>query len=76
VGDNLYRRVASLGVLLKCVSSEKGKEILDYSGCCENHAASRTLVGKVFHTRFYWPTALKDAEGLVRKCRGCQIFAR
>jgi hypothetical protein len=29
VGDNLYRRAASSGVLLKCVSLEKGKEILD-----------------------------------------------
>jgi hypothetical protein len=29
MGDNLYRGAASSGVLLKCVSSEKGKEILD-----------------------------------------------
>ena len=36
VGDKLYRRAASSGVLLKCVSFEKGKEILDeiHSGCC------------------------------------------
>jgi hypothetical protein len=27
MGDSLYRRAASLGVLLKCISSEKGKEI-------------------------------------------------
>ena len=55
VGDKLYRRAASSGVLLKCVSFEEGKEILDkiHSGYCENHAASRTLVGKAFHTGFY-----------------------
>jgi hypothetical protein len=55
VGDNLYRRAASSGVLLKCVSLEKGKEILDeiHSGCYGNHAASRTLVGKAFRTEFY-----------------------
>jgi hypothetical protein len=78
IGDNIYRRVVSSEVLLKCVSSEKGKEILDeiHSDCCGNHAASRTLVGKAFRTRFYWPTALKDAEELIRKCKGCQIFAR
>jgi predicted choloylglycine hydrolase len=77
VGDNLYRRVASSGVL-KCVSLETGKEILDkiHSGCCGNHAASRTLVGKAFRTGFYWPTALKDAKELVKKCKGCQMFAR
>ena len=28
VGDKLYRRAASSGVLLKCVSFEKGKECL------------------------------------------------
>jgi hypothetical protein len=78
MGDNLYRRAASSRVLLKCVSSEKGKEILDeiHSGCCRNHAASRMLVGKAFHTGFYWPTTLKDAEELVRKCKGCQMFVR
>jgi predicted choloylglycine hydrolase len=78
IGDNLYRRAVSSGVLLKCVSREKGKEILDeiHLGCYGNHAASRTLVGKTFHTRFYWPTALKDAEELVRQCKGCQMFAR
>ena len=61
IGDKLYRRAASSGVLLRCVSFEKGKEILDeiYSGCCGNHVASRTLVGKAFHTGYYWPTALK-----------------
>jgi hypothetical protein len=78
VGDNLYRRATSSGVLLKCVSSEKGTEILDkiYSGCCDNHAASRTIVDKAFRSGFYWPTALKDTEELVRKCKGCQMFAR
>jgi hypothetical protein len=78
VGDKLYRRAASSGILLKCISIEEGKEILNeiHSGCCGNHAASRTLVGKAFHTGFYWPIALKDAEELVRKCKGCQMFAR
>ena len=63
VGDKLYRRATSSGVLLKCVSFEEGKETLDeiHSGCCENHVTSRTLVGKAFRTGYYWPTALKDA---------------
>jgi hypothetical protein len=55
VANKLYRRAASLGVLLKCVSTEQGKEILDeiHSGCCGNHAASRTLVGKAFRMGYY-----------------------
>jgi hypothetical protein len=77
VGDKLYKQAASSGVLLKCVSSEKGKEILEeiHSECCGNHTASRTLVGKAFCSRFYWPTALKDVKELIRKCKGYQMFA-
>jgi hypothetical protein len=35
IGDNLYRRAASSGVLLKCISREEGKEIHEeiHSGC-------------------------------------------
>jgi hypothetical protein len=78
VGDKLYKQAALSGLLLKCISIEKGKEVLEeiHSGCCGNHVASRTLVGKAFHSGFCWPTALKDAEELVRKCKGCQMFAR
>jgi hypothetical protein len=78
VGDKLYRRTALSRVLLKYVSSEKGKEILEeiHSGCCGNHVAFRTLVGKAFCSGFYWPTALKDAEELIRKYKGYQIFTR
>jgi hypothetical protein len=69
VGNNLYRRAASSGVLFKCISREEGKEILEeiHSGCYGNHAPSRTLVGKTFCTGFYWPTTLKDAEELVKQ---------
>jgi hypothetical protein len=46
-GDKLYRRATSSGVLLKCIMADEGKEILGeiHSGCCGNHAASRTPVG-------------------------------
>jgi hypothetical protein len=68
VSDQLYRRGASFNVLLKCITAEEGKELLNeiHSGCCGNHAVSRTLVRKAFRSGFYWLTALKDAEDLVR----------
>jgi len=67
VGDNLYKRSAS-GILMKCVTLEEGKDILReiYKGVCGNHAASRTLVGKAYRSGFFWPTAMLDAEDLVR----------
>jgi hypothetical protein len=48
VGDNLYKRGSATGILMKCVRTEEGREILReiHKGVCGNHAASRTLVGK------------------------------
>jgi hypothetical protein len=50
VGDKLYRRGASSGVLMKCVPRQEGKDILEeiHKGVCGNHASSRTLVSKAF----------------------------
>jgi ornithine carbamoyltransferase len=70
VEDKLYRQGASSGVLMKCVPQQEGKDILEeiHEGVCGNHASSRTLVSKAFRRAFYWPTALGDAEELVRRC--------
>jgi hypothetical protein len=78
VEDKLYRRGASSGVLMKCVPREEGKGILEeiHKGVCGNHASSRTLVSKAFRRAFYWPTALGDAKELVKRCQGCQYFAK
>jgi hypothetical protein len=78
IGDKLYRRGASSGVLMKCITRQEGKDILEeiYKGICGNHASPRTLVSKAFRQAFYWPTALSDAEELVRRCQGCQYFAK
>jgi hypothetical protein len=34
------------------------------------------LVGKAYRLGFYWPTALADAQDLVRWCKGYQFFAK
>jgi hypothetical protein len=34
------------------------------------------LVAKAFRHGFYWPTAQKDAERLVKQCNGCQRFSK
>jgi hypothetical protein len=78
VGDKLFRRGASSGVLIKCVPRQEGKDILEeiHKGVCGNHASSRMLVSKAFRRAFYWPTALGDAKELVKRCQGCQYFAK
>jgi ribonuclease HI len=66
IGKTLYRRGAS-GILIKCILSVTGKQLLEevHAGQCGIHAASRTLVGKVFRSGFYWPMAKSDAAELV-----------
>ena len=46
VGDKLYKRGATSGVLMKCVSADTGRNILQevHEGSCGNHAASKSLV--------------------------------
>jgi transposase InsO family protein len=78
IDGKLYRRGARLGVLMKCVTKEDGYDILReiHEGICGNHAASRTLVGKAYGARFWWPTAVTNAEDLVRRCQNCQFFGK
>jgi ribonuclease HI len=54
IGETLYRRGATK-VLMKCILSATRKQLLDevHARQCGIHAASRTLVGKVFRSGFY-----------------------
>jgi ribonuclease HI len=78
IGTELYRRSASNGVLMKCILRSEGLQLLQeiHGGECGNHAASTNLVGKAFRSGFYWPTTLANAQDLVRRCKGCQFFAK
>ncbi|KAK1648041.1 hypothetical protein QYE76_065846 [Lolium multiflorum] len=77
INGEVYKRSVT-GVLQRCVEPEEGKEMLEeiHRGECGHHASSRALVAKVFRHGFYWPTALDNAEDLVRKCNGCQRYAK
>ncbi|XP_072149643.1 uncharacterized protein [Setaria viridis] len=61
VGKEIYRKAASTGILMKCILRSESIERLHeiHSGTCGNHAASGTLVGKAFHSGFYWPTMIE-----------------
>ena len=77
INGETYRRSVT-GVLQRCVEPAEGQEILTdiHQGECGHHVSSRALVAKAFRHGFYWPTALDDAENIVRKCNGCQRFSR
>ena len=78
VNSNLMRKSAKEKILQKCITQEDGVKLLleIHSGSYGNHAASRNLVDKAFRPGFYWPMAITDVEDLVRRCEGCQFFAK
>ena len=47
-----------------------------HEGVCGNHIGARALAGKVLRQGYYWPTILKDATDLVRRCKICQEHAK
>jgi hypothetical protein len=77
VDGEQYKRAAS-GVLERCIPIPQGRELLRdvHAGVCGHHAAPRTLVGNAFHQGFYWPTAVANANEVLRTCEGCQFYAR
>ena len=69
---SLYKR-GFFTPFLKCIAGEDTEYVLRevHEGICGNHIGARTLAGKVLRKGYYWPTILKDATGLVKKCRIC-----
>jgi hypothetical protein len=77
VDGEMYKR-AAYGVLQQCIPIPHSRELMRdiHTGVCGHHAAPRTLVGNAFRQAFYWPTAVADANEVVRTCEGCQFYAR
>ena len=67
---SLYKR-GFFTPILKCIAGKDIEYVLTevHEGICENHIGARALAGKVLRQGYYWPTILKDATDLVKKCR-------
>ena len=64
--------------ILKCIVGGDADYVLRevHEGMCGNHIGARALAGKVLRQGYYWPTMLRDATKLVRKCNVCQEHAK
>ena len=64
--------------ILKCIVGKDADYVLRevHEGVCENHIEARALAGKVLRQGYYWPTMLKDATELVKKCKTFQEHAK
>ena len=72
----LYKRGFSVP-LLKCIGKKDADYVLKevHEGVCGNHIGARTLAGKALRQGYYYPTMLKDATEMIRKCKVCQEHA-
>jgi hypothetical protein len=59
---------------LRCITSEKGLELLKeiHSGLCGAHIGTRALASKAIKEGFFWPSINIDAKKLVQECEACQ----
>ena len=73
----LYKR-GFFTPILKCIVGGDVDYVLRevHEGICGNYIGPRALAGKVLRQGYYWPTMLKDAIELVRKCKVCQEHAK
>jgi hypothetical protein len=73
----LYKQGAN-GMMMKCISKDEDVQLLQeiHSGVCGAHSSWRSIVGKIFRHRFYWPTAKDDAMEIGTKCKECQLFQK
>ena len=69
---SLYKR-GFFTPIRKCIAGKNTEYVLRevHEGICGNHIGARALAGKVLRQGYYWPTILRDAIDLVRKCRIC-----
>jgi hypothetical protein len=61
-----------------CIPGDQGCELLQeiHAGTCGHDVGPRTLVEKAFRQGFYWSIAVADSKDIVRRCEGCQFYAR
>ena len=64
--------------IFNCIAGKDTKYVLRevHEGICGNHIGACALAGKVLRQGYYWPTIVKDATDLVKKCRICQEHAK
>ena len=64
--------------ILKCIAGKDTDYVLRevHEGIFGNHIGDRALAGKVLMQGYYWPTILRDATDLVRRCKIYQEHAK
>ena len=69
----LYKRGFSQPYL-RCLAPDEANYVLRevHERACGNHSGAGSLIHKVIHTGYYWPTVQADAKAYVKVCDQCQ----
>ena len=73
----LYKR-GFFAPILQCIEGRDADYVPNevHEDVCGNHIGALALAGKFLRKGYYWPTILRDATDLVRKCKICQEHAK
>ncbi|XP_026410525.1 uncharacterized protein LOC113305734 [Papaver somniferum] len=76
--DGILYKKSFIGPLLRCLSREEGHRVLKdiHYGDAGNHNGMRSLADKTKMQGYYWPTMIRDAARMSRRCEECQRFAK
>ena len=76
LNEVLYKRGFSQ-LYLRCLSPDEANYVLREvpEGACGNHLGARSLIHKVVHAGYYWPTIQADAKAYVKACDQCHRFS-
>jgi hypothetical protein len=76
--DGVLYKQGTNGMMMKYISKDEGVQLLQeiHNGVHGVHLSWRSIVGKAFRHRFYWPTAKDDAMEIITKCKECQFFQK
>lgn len=64
------------GILLKCLTEEGAKLIMDevHEGICGAHQSAYKMKWLIRRSEYFWPTMLEDCFGYHKGCQECQKF--
>ena len=74
---SLYKR-GFFTHILKCIAGKDADYVLRevHEGVCGNHIGAWALAGKALRLGYYWPTMLREATEIVRRCKVYQEHAK
>ena len=72
----LYKRGFSQPYL-RCLTQDESLYVLKdvHEGAYGNHLGARSLVHKIVHTGYYWPSTQVDAKAYVKACDKFQLYS-